>query len=195
MILTRSVLLFLLRSPLRPTCVKPQERVHHILVLPKRVCPEVEVCFSGLCNRVHSTCRPSLRRIPLGLAVPVVLHVPQGPVHRSWVHCFKPQHRQLLHEFVTVRVPLPQRHQDRWLQPVLRTGYAVPNLGNRGFRVCLVFCLVHTLFSSFFWGRTRPCKYLNPYSALVCRGCRVPRRPVDRVPQSSEPLGEASVFP
>src|ERR687886_293234 len=86
---SRLVSLFLIRPSPAPTGIEPEERVHHLLVLRKGVCPPIEVRFSGLCERVHATRRSVPGCLPLRRKGTVLLHPPQGPIHRPRVHRLK----------------------------------------------------------------------------------------------------------
>src|ERR687894_701477 len=112
-----ATLFFVLQRPAR---VQPEEVVHGVLVLLKRLGPEVEVGPSRVRDGVHPACRPAPGGLPTRLDDALFLHLPERPVQRSRVHRLEPEGRSPLHELVPIRVPLPQREQDHRHQPISR---------------------------------------------------------------------------
>src|SRR5215210_5481083 len=86
--------------------IELEEVLHALLVSFQRLCPDAQVCLPGAGDRVHPACRTAPRGLPARLDYAVLLHPPESPVQRPWVHRLEPEHPRSRHELVAVGVPL-----------------------------------------------------------------------------------------
>src|SRR5215208_919805 len=161
---------FLSASLSRLARIEPEEDVHVALVLLQGLDPEVKVGLPDIGDGVHPPRRTTLGRIPGALHRAVLLHVPQGPIHRAGVHRLKPELRHPLHHLVPVRVPLSEQHQDHRLCPVSRTSLGLVGLGS------LVLGILPA--ASSLVGHVTPLRLQRH----ACKGCPTPPRVARRAP-------------
>ncbi len=104
-------------------CVESEEGINHLLILLYPLSPEVQVSLSGFRKVILAAGWSPLGRFPLALNVAVLLHPSQGPIQRAWVYRLVAELLRSLQHLIAVGVPLPKRHQDHRLQPVLRASF------------------------------------------------------------------------